>query len=95
MVKLLVELGRADVNTVLDDHGNTLAHAIAYRAADVTVQIMDYLVKKGLDLRRTNKYGDTPFMGACRIYNDCLVLELREILMKTTPSGNGTVPSSL
>jgi ankyrin repeat protein len=90
MVKLLVKVGKADVNKVLDRHGNTLAHVIAYRsrAADGTVQIMNYLVKHGLDLRRRNKYGDTPFMRACRIYNSYLVPELRKILMKT-PSGNG------
>jgi ankyrin repeat protein len=77
MVKLLVKVGKADVNKVLDRHGNTLAHVIAYRsrAADGTVQIMNYLVKHGLDLRRRNKYGDTPFMRACRIYNSYLVPE--------------------
>lgn len=94
MVKLLVEEGHADVNATIDAHGNTLAHAIAYRAdKDVTVKMLTYLLQQGLDTRCINKYGDTPFMRACRVYNVRLAEKLRSTITKSVQSSKGTVQS--
>eukprot|EP00118_Oscarella_pearsei_P002820 m.11762 g.11762 ORF g.11762 m.11762 type:complete len:522 (+) comp23589_c0_seq2:888-2453(+) len=67
MLKVLVEEPRTDLNTVLDEHGNTLSHFVAYYANRIPIELITYLIEKGLDFSVENDHGDTAIMRASRI----------------------------